>query len=40
MPNVYDNKHKECIEILKKAEGFSITVDETQDKNVEQFLIL
>ncbi len=38
MPNIHDSKHKECIEILKKSEGFSVTVDETQDKKCRAVL--
>jgi hypothetical protein len=39
VPNVYDSKHK-CIEKFKKSEGFSVTVDETQDKKCRAVLYI
>jgi hypothetical protein len=32
VPKVYENKQKKMIENLKRSEGFSVIVDETQDK--------
>ncbi len=35
--NIYDIKHKEIVETIKKSEGFAVIVDETQSRNADQF---